>query len=114
MALIKFFASVMKSPLLWGCTTCAIFYTLLHKGVINNDLIVRYFAGHPVEYFEAILFFVGLSALVIKGFDVMRQRGFTSKGLFGAVSKPDRLPSGQLPDPAWHRLRSARPLLLPS
>lgn len=88
MALIKFFASVMKSPLLWGCTTCAIFYTLLHKGVINNELIVRYFAGHPVEYFEAILFFVGLSALIIKGFDVMRQRGFTSKGLFGAVSKP--------------------------
>ena len=118
--IFKLFSYLMKSPLLWGCSACAVFYALLHKGVIDNALLLRYFAGHPVEYFEAILFFVGFAALVIKGLDVRRQRQFTDNGLFGSVSKSisplaaepmlnqlDTLPSSRLDSYLIRRFRAA-------
>ena len=43
-------------------------------GVITNALVIRYLAGHWVEYVEVAMFFVGLAALVIKGVEVRSQR----------------------------------------
>jgi biopolymer transport protein ExbB/TolQ len=43
-------------------------------GVITNPLVIRYLAGHWVEYVEVVMFFVGLAALVIKGVEIRSQR----------------------------------------
>ena len=53
-------------PLLWGLAAWVAFYALLHRGLITTPLVLRYFAGHPVEYIEAAMFFVGMAALVGK------------------------------------------------
>ena len=53
-------------PLFWGLSASVGFYTLVHEGVISNHFVTRYFAGHPIEYIETIMFFVGISALTIR------------------------------------------------
>ena len=60
-------------PVFWGLASWVGFYALLKQGVIRNDLIDRYFTGHPIEYAESALFFVGIAVLVGKLFDVARQ-----------------------------------------
>ena len=53
-------------PLALGLAACVGFYSLVHAGWISHPLVTRYFAGHPVEYFEAAMFFIGLAALAIR------------------------------------------------
>jgi biopolymer transport protein ExbB/TolQ len=57
---------VLRSPIFWGGVISFCFYAAIHKGIIDNPLIVRYFASHPIEYHTAIMFFAGLSAMAIK------------------------------------------------
>lgn len=80
-------AFTLCSPFLWGAVFCAAFYAALYNNVIENELLTRYFAGHPVEYCEAFLFFVGMAALGMKGVRVWRQKSFFPEGLFGSVNK---------------------------
>ncbi len=71
-----FFATVLANlgwPLGWGLLLWLGFYTLIHQGMIESKLLLRYFAGHPVEYLEAAMFFVGLAAITIKMFGILRQ-----------------------------------------
>ncbi len=56
--------SFSVGPLLWGAAATAGFYALIHLGVIQSELITRYFASHPVEYIIAGLFFFGLFTIV--------------------------------------------------
>lgn len=63
-----------SSPLLWGGLASIGFYALIFYGPLGHDLVKRYFAGHPVLYMETALFFVGVSALIIKLFDTLGQR----------------------------------------
>lgn len=60
-------------PILWGVLATVAFYWLIAAGVIRQPLLERYCAGHPVEYCETAMFFVGMSALVIKVRDVVMQ-----------------------------------------
>ena len=60
-------------PFCWGMLIWLGFYSLLRQGYIESQLLHRYFAGHPVEYIEAAMFFVGIAALVIKLVTVARQ-----------------------------------------
>ncbi len=83
----KIFVFVLRSPLIWGAAACAVFYILIFKGIISNSLVVRYCAGHPVEYCECLLFFVGIAALLIKGGSVWSQIRYSSQGLFGSAGK---------------------------
>lgn len=53
-------------PLFWGLAATFVFYLLIGWGIIQSDMVSRYFAGHPVEYFETALFFIGVMALVMK------------------------------------------------
>ncbi|MDR2642981.1 MAG: MotA/TolQ/ExbB proton channel family protein [Planctomycetaceae bacterium] len=57
---------VVHSPILWGGIVSFCFYTAIHNGIINNQLIIRYCASHPIEYYTVIMFFAGLSAMIIK------------------------------------------------
>ncbi|MFZ5829237.1 MAG: MotA/TolQ/ExbB proton channel family protein [Planctomycetota bacterium] len=62
-----------NSPIVWGGLATVGFYGLVRAGVLDSPAILRYFAGHPVEYVETALFFVALAALGLKALDVARQ-----------------------------------------
>ncbi len=69
-----FSTMLVRSPLLWGGAASAAFFALIHGGVLTDATVIRYFAGHWVEYVEVVMFFVGLASLVIKAADVVWQR----------------------------------------
>lgn len=60
-------------PLIWGMAAWVAFFTLVRQGAISHPLIDQYLAGHPIEYVETAMFFVGLAALGIKLLDVLHQ-----------------------------------------
>jgi biopolymer transport protein ExbB/TolQ len=78
--LVLLFGHILRSPIFWGCIISFCFYTAIHKGIINNPLIVRYFASHPIEYYTAIMFFVGLSAMIIKLISVRIEKAKLRQG----------------------------------
>ena len=60
-------------PLLVGLALTSVFYALVFRGPLNTAIIHRYFSCHPVLVVETALFFVGLSALILKLGDVLFQ-----------------------------------------
>ncbi|MFM7137453.1 MAG: hypothetical protein ACKO1M_10355, partial [Planctomycetota bacterium] len=66
-------AALLRSPLLWGGALAFAFFALIHGGVITDANVIRYLAGHWVEYAEVTLFFIGLAALAIRGGEIARQ-----------------------------------------
>jgi hypothetical protein len=67
-------AVLLRSPLLWGGALAFCFFALIHGGVITDANVIRYLAGHWVEYVETAMFCVGLAALALKAADIARQR----------------------------------------
>jgi biopolymer transport protein ExbB/TolQ len=65
---------LLRSPLLWGGALAFAFFALIHGGILTDANVIRYLAGHWVEYVEVALFCVGLAALVIRAGDLVRQR----------------------------------------
>lgn len=65
---------LVRSPLLWGGALSFAFFALIHGGVVTDANVVRYLAGHWVEYVEVALFCVGLAALALRAGDIARQR----------------------------------------
>jgi len=65
---------LMRSPLLWGGALSFAFFALIHGGVIADANVVRYLAGHWVEYVETALFCVGLAFLGLHCGELVRQR----------------------------------------
>lgn len=59
-------------PVFCGFAVWICFYALIHQGSLGHHLIRRYFAGHPVEYVEAAMFFVGVAALAIRMMQTIR------------------------------------------
>jgi biopolymer transport protein ExbB/TolQ len=78
-------------PLVLGLGATAGFYGLLYRGPLNKPLLLRYFAGHPINMIETALFFIGLAALVLKLFELL--------GEFGVLSSV-KLPESSAPQPA--------------
>src|SRR5262245_64748588 len=58
-------------PLILGLGATAGFYALIYRGPLHHKLVMRYFAGHPINMIETALFFIGLAALVIKLFELL-------------------------------------------
>lgn len=97
------------------------FYALVHYGPLGLPLVKRYFAGHPVEYIETIMFAVGLAALTIKLFDTFAQRAALGDSPLGPAVKTsqpaeqcdallarlDRLPERRWGEYYISRLRAA-------
>jgi biopolymer transport protein ExbB/TolQ len=77
-------------PLLLGGGLCGAFFALLFQGPLNTPLMIRYFAGHPINMTTTVLFFVGLAALLIKLVDVGREYA-----LLGHVQLPEPPAGGQ-------------------
>jgi biopolymer transport protein ExbB/TolQ len=71
-------------PLALGLAATAGFYALIYRGPLEHPLVLRYFAGHPINMIETGLFFVGLAALVLKLFDLLNQYRVMSSVTLGA------------------------------
>ncbi len=80
-----FSALLLRSPLLWGGALAFAFFSLIHGGVISDPTVIRYLAGHWVEYAEVTLFCVGLAALVLRGIDLVGQRRQFREPLLGPI-----------------------------
>ncbi len=78
-------ASMVRLPVLWGGIASLGFYAIIHQGWLQHELVDRYFASHPIEYLTITLFFVGIAALVIKGFDLAAQFGALGRLTLGPV-----------------------------
>lgn len=66
--------AVGQSAWLWGGLAAVGFYAVLLTQTEPGSFLHRYCAGHPVEYIEVGMFFVGLAALVLKWFSLADQR----------------------------------------
>jgi biopolymer transport protein ExbB/TolQ len=62
----RFSTVLLRSPLLWGSLLAVGFFSPIETGAITNPEVLRYFAGHWVNYVETVAFFVALAALAIK------------------------------------------------
>jgi biopolymer transport protein ExbB/TolQ len=80
---------ILGLPVLWGGVAGLAFYASLRQGWISNPLVVRYMAGHPVEYVTGIAFFVAVAALLMRFFSQTSQ--FSS---IGGVTLPAAPASG--------------------
>lgn len=87
-------AALLRSPLLWGGALSFLFFGLIHGGVITDELVIRYLAGHWVEYVEVALFFVGLAALTVRSIELLVQRTSLHDGdVLGAIPDGGEDPS---------------------
>ena len=68
------------SALLWGGLATAGFYTAVARGLITDPLVLRYTAGHPVEYIIVGMFLIGMVALLFKYLGVLHQQRAMSLG----------------------------------
>ena len=68
-----------------------LFYGAIHYGWIQQPLILRYFARHPIEYISTVMFFVGFSILAIKYFTVFSHRTLLQQSPI-LVPNPKSLP----------------------
>lgn len=75
--------AVIRSSLVWGGLASLGFYALLHAGLLHGESVRRYFTGNWVEYVVTIAFFVGLSELVLRAFDIAEQSTSDSEPLLG-------------------------------
>jgi biopolymer transport protein ExbB/TolQ len=81
-------------PIAGGIGLTFVFYAALHAGLLNlpggyGALLQRYFAGHIVEYIEATLFFIGVTALLLKLADIAMQSSLVSQ--FSLSDAPHKL-----------------------
>jgi hypothetical protein len=83
-------ARLVRSPILWGAAAAFCFFGLIHGRVVTDPTVVRYLAGHWVEYVEVLLFCVGLASIALKAADVFAQQ----RGL-DAVTLPPVPDGGQ-------------------
>jgi biopolymer transport protein ExbB/TolQ len=70
-------------PMLLGSALSVGFYALVLRGPLNQPVLIRYFAGHPINIVETVLFFAGLVALVLKALDI-----FSQNASFSGISLP--------------------------
>lgn len=97
--------AVVRSSLVWGALATLGFYAGVHSleqaGGWQGEFAHRYFANHWVLYVETAMFFVGLSGLALKAFDVAGQAARVDQPLLGTM------PSAALPATQAAALRQA-------
>ena len=79
--------ALTKSPILWGILASIAFFAPFEMGLIQSKFEQRYFAGHPVEYTETVMFFIGLAALAIRSSGIALQYQGLSQGLLPAIPR---------------------------
>ncbi len=106
---------VLTSPFLWGSVAFVAFQFLLKTDFPGGDFLRRYTAGHPIEYIETFLFFLGLAALLHKGLTVLREWSMLDQPwLSGPPNAPperllgdlEALPEALHTNPVFRQLRA--------
>ena len=92
-SLNAFSAVLLRSPLLWGGALAFCFFGLIHGWMISDPNVVRYLAGHWVEYVEVAMFCVGLAALAIKGGEIYRQLRTADESLLEPIPEGGQSPA---------------------
>ncbi|MDX1963802.1 MAG: MotA/TolQ/ExbB proton channel family protein [Pirellulales bacterium] len=87
----RMLSAIWRSPLLWAAVLSVLFYSSLEIEALRHPLVLRYFAGHWVEYVETAAFFLGLCVLYVKWQDIVRQKQASEQTLL-----PMTPPGGQL------------------
>ena len=102
---------LLRSPLLWGGALAFAFFSLIHGGVISDPTVIRYLAGHWVEYAEVTLFCVGLAALVIRAGDLVGQQRGWPRRMLGPIPAggEDPAAAAELPPRIARRARAICP-----
>jgi hypothetical protein len=77
--------ALLRSPLLWGGALAFAFFTLIHGGLITDPNVLRYLAGHWVEYVEVTLFCIGLAALALRACNLVVQQRRLATPLLGPI-----------------------------
>lgn len=75
--------SLAHSPLLWGGLLSAAYYGALFGGILDVPILLRFTAGHSVEFIVTVAFCIGVAALAIKGLEVSKQRKVPRQHLLG-------------------------------
>jgi hypothetical protein len=83
--------AAMRSPVIWGILASAAFYGLIFGGPLDWPVMHRYFADHPVERGETLLFAVGMAALLLRLADVVTQRFALAKSPWKDI-EPGQMP----------------------
>lgn len=78
-------AMLLRSPLLWGGLVTALYYGGISAGIINHPMLLRFTAGHSVEYIVTAFFFIGAAALIVKAIEIGAQRRMPEQTLLGPV-----------------------------
>ena len=78
-------ALFLRSPLVWGGLVSGLYYAAVYSGAIDNPMLLRFTAGHIVEYIVTVAFFVGVAALGVKAVELLAQRSFPEQPLLGAM-----------------------------
>jgi biopolymer transport protein ExbB/TolQ len=89
------FFRVLASPYLWGALVTVAFYGAIPHLPAHRELAERYFCGHPLEYVQVALFFVGMAILVARHLHVRAERRALALCDLGA---PPASQAGSVPD----------------
>jgi biopolymer transport protein ExbB/TolQ len=76
---------IVLSPVLWGGLATFGFYAPLHAGHWTHPFVLRYFAGHWVEYVTTAMFFVGMAELALKMLNLSGQSRILKAPLLDAI-----------------------------
>ena len=71
-SLVVIFSS-LGWPLVVGISVCSLFYAGVYRGPLDNELLRRYVAVHPVSFIATGMFFVGMAALLLRLGTVLAQ-----------------------------------------
>jgi biopolymer transport protein ExbB/TolQ len=66
-------------PILFGLAMFIALFSLINNGMISNEMVARYLAGHAVSKVTTAMFLVGLASLGFIAWDLLRQRGLLSR-----------------------------------
>ena len=81
----RWIGKLLRSPLLWGGLITALYYGGIYAGILTHPMLLRFTAGHSVEYIVTTFFFVGAAALVVKAIEIGSQRRIPEQALLGPV-----------------------------
>ncbi len=77
----KSVSSIFRSPVLGGGILSLGFYIMIQQGMITNELVCRYAAGHFVEYITVTMFFIGMVSLFWRLLQLNHERHSLRSGL---------------------------------
>ncbi|REJ87485.1 MAG: hypothetical protein DWQ34_25040 [Planctomycetota bacterium] len=83
----------LMSPLLWGGLATFGFYQLIPLLPMHRELAQRYFCGHPLEYVQTAMFFVGMALLASRMIGLRRERSALAEC---RLATPQSLEEGEI------------------